>query len=146
MNERIKEIIAFLMDPEADIPHDPSAIESELENMGYSRDEINQAMNMLDFESSLIDSGMAPGFDPGTRILGESEKFVLSTSAQGYLLKLYKLGWVSEMQLTNIIENSAMEFSPPVSINAIKEITSRFVSDLPDDISSDTSRRDGRVH
>lgn len=146
MNERIKEIIAYLMDPSASNLHDPSLIQSELEDMGYTREEIKQALNMLDFESTPKDSGLEPEFDAGTRILGESEKFVLSTSAQGYLLRLYRLGWVSEVQLSHIIENSALEFSPPVSIDEVKEITSRFVSDLPEEIPPDDNHRDGQVH
>ena len=52
-----------------------------------------QAMNMLDFEGDPKDLDAEPNFSTGTRILGESEKLILSTAAQGYLLRLHRLGW-----------------------------------------------------
>ena len=38
MNERIKQIIAYIMDPESIEIKDPASLHSELEDLGYSID------------------------------------------------------------------------------------------------------------
>lgn len=146
MKERIKEIIAYLMDPESSELKDPSAIHGELEDMGYSHDEIKQALTIMDLEPILENGGNEYYLSTLTRILGQAEKLILSTSAQGYLLKLHHLGWISEAQLSLIIENASIECSPPVSIVEIKEIASRYVSDLPEDIHLSANRFDEQVN
>ena len=146
MKKRIKEIIAYIIDPDSVELRNPAALHSELEDMGYSYDEITQALNMIDFESLTEDRGLRLNSNVNNRILGESEKLILSTRAQGYILMLHSLGWLSEAQLSLIIENAALEFSPPVSVDEIKEITSRYVVDLPEDDPPYVARPDGQVH
>ena len=146
MNERIKEIIAFLMDLGSSESKDPAVLRSELEGMGYSQDEIRQALDVLDLEPLPGDDELNSQLYNRIRILGESEKLILSTPAQGYLIRLHRMGWLSEALLSLIIENAALEFSPPVSIVEIKEIVSRYVSGLPEDVSSDTAHHGGQVH
>ena len=146
MKERIKEIIAYLMNPESQFLRDPSAAHGKLESMGYSHEEINQAMKMLDFNSTPSDSQPDLILQQKTRILGEAEKLILSTSAQGYLIKLHRMGWLTEAQLSLIIENAALEFSPPVSLDETKEMVSRYISDLPEDINEDAASLDKQTH
>jgi uncharacterized protein Smg (DUF494 family) len=147
MSERIKEIIEYIMDLEPGDLKDPSYVQDELEDMGYSRFEIRQAFRMLDFGSDGTDRGLSVDAKSGNRVLNEFEKHTLSIPAQGYLLNLHRLGWISEMQLGSIIDNAAFEFIPPVSLEEVRDLASRFVPDLPPDSSPDVARRDdGHVH
>jgi uncharacterized protein Smg (DUF494 family) len=146
MIERVKEIIAFLMDPDSSELNERGEIHAALIDMGYSNDEIRSAMRMLNFDNDIEDTDMSFDIVPGVRVLSESEKFVLSTQAQGHLLMLQRLGWLSEVQLNLIIENASLEYSHPISLEEIKEIISRYVSDLPDFASPDQYRREGKMH
>jgi uncharacterized protein Smg (DUF494 family) len=146
MIERIKEIIAFLMDPDrSDVP-DQLDIQDTLTDMGYSSEEIYHALNMLNFDADVEDQLVMNDILPSVRILSETEKSVLSLDAQGHLLMLQRLGWLSEVQLSLIIETAAMEYSRPVSLEEIKEMSVRFVSDIPDNPSSDYYKRNDKSH
>ncbi len=147
MSERIKRIIDFIMDREPADLRNASLLQDELEDMGFTRLEIRQAFHMLDFGFDGADRGAARGARPGSRVLGEFEKHLLSTSAQGYLLGLLRRGWISELQLSAIIDAAAFEFSPPISLDEIRGLASRFAADLPDDDGPpDAARRDEAVH
>ncbi|MBN2069853.1 MAG: DUF494 family protein [Candidatus Krumholzibacteriota bacterium] len=134
MNKRIKEIIEYIMDFESSDLIDPDGMNNELEKMGYSRDEIDQAITILDFGILEEDFGSGSALYTKNRVLGEGEKILLSTDAQGYLIKLQMAGWLSEAQLSIIIENAGMEFSLPVSVNEIKELVMRFAPEVPGEI------------
>jgi hypothetical protein len=67
-----------------------------------------------------------------TRIFCEMEKSILTVSAQGYLIELYRLGWLSEAQLALIMESAIMEYSIPVSLKDIKQIAMKYTPDLSD--------------
>lgn len=143
MSERIKEIIEYIMDLEPGDLGDPSFVQDELEDMGYTRFEIRQAFRMLDFGSDIGEGEPERGAGAPNRVLNEFEKHMLSVPAQGYLLNLHRLGWISEMQLSSIIDNAAFELIPPVSLEEVRVLAARFVSDLPEDDSPDVARRNG---
>ncbi len=146
MIERIKEIIAFLMDPDRSDIQDQLDIQDTLTDMGYSSEEIHHALNMINFDADVDDQLVMNDILPGVRVLSESEKSVLSLEAQGHLLMLQRLGWLSEVQLSLIIETAALEYSRPVSLEELKEMSIRFVSDLPDNPSPDYYKRNGKSH
>jgi uncharacterized protein Smg (DUF494 family) len=146
MSERIKEIIEYIMELEPGELKNPDGVQEELEELGYSGFEIRQAFRMLDFGSDIADRAQRPDTHGGSRVLSEFEKHMLSIPAQGYLLNLYRLGWISELQLSSIIDNAAFECYPPVSLAEVQELTYRFVSDLPEDVPPMVARRDGQVH
>lgn len=143
MNERIKQIIAYLIDPESSELKDPAVMHSELEDMGYSREEIGQAIAMLEWN---VTAGGESFHAVSTRILSENEKYILSTAAQGFLLRLHHLGWISEAHFSLIIENAGLEFIPPVSIDEIREIASRYISNLPEELPPGTFQRGRHIH
>lgn len=146
MGERIKEIIDYIMDLEPAELGDAGAIEDDLERMGYSNFEIRQAFSMLDLGFDGGDRRRSPEAPTGSRVLSEFEKHILSVEAQGYLIGLHRLGLVTEIQLGLIIDNAAYELTPPVSLEEIKELASRLVSDLPEEIPPTDTRRDRLVH
>jgi uncharacterized protein Smg (DUF494 family) len=146
MIERIKEIIAFLMDPDWSDVQDQLDIQDTLVDMGYSSEEIHHALNMINFDADFEDQLVMNDILPGVRVLSETEKSVLSLDAQGHLLMLQRLGWLSEVQLSLIIETADLEYSRPVSLDELKEMSIRFVSDLPDNPSPDYYKRNEKSH
>lgn len=146
MSKRVKEIIKYLLDPASGELADPTALYRELEEMGYTLAEIAQALNMLEFENDFDQERVKTCNCCLNRVLSESEKFTLSTLAQGYLLKLYKLGWVSEAKLSLVIESATQEFSPPVSLDEIKEVASRYIIDLPEETHVDRNPHGKRMN
>jgi uncharacterized protein Smg (DUF494 family) len=146
MIERIKEIIAFLMDPDRSEIQDQLDIHDTLSDMGYSSEEIYHALNMISFDTNVEDQIVIGDGGAGVRVLSEIEKSILSIDAQGHLLRLLRLGWLSEVQLSLIIETAAIENAHPVSLEEIKELSTRYVSDLPDDPSHDRYKRSDKSH
>ncbi len=146
MIERIKEIIAFLMDPDRSDAQDQLDIQDTLADMGYSSEEIHHALKMIDFDEDIEDQLIMNDILPSVRVLSEAEKSVLSLEAQGHLLMLQRLGWLGEVQLSLIIETASMEYSRPVSLEELKEMSARFVSDLPENPSSDYYKRNDKSH
>lgn len=146
MIERIKEIIAFLMDPDRSDLQDQLDIQDTLVDMGYSSEEIHHALNMVNFDADAEDKLVMNDIVHGVRVLSEAEKSVLSLDAQGHLLMLQRLGWLSEVQLSLIIETADLEYSRPVSLDELKEMSIRFVSDLPDNPSQDYYKRNEKSH
>ena len=144
--ERIKEIIAYLIESRSRGSQDPDVLYEELEKLGYSYEEVTEALRMLEFEPDREAHRSGLDFKSRVRILSESEKLILSTPAQGYLLRLKRLGLLTETKLNLIIENASLEVPPPVSLAEIKEIASRYVIDLPEDIPPDVSPQDEQVH
>jgi uncharacterized protein Smg (DUF494 family) len=146
INDRIKEIIEYMMKLDPGELYESGRVQEELEDLGYNRFEIRQALRMLDVAATASDHPAESSGRPGSRVLGEFEKHALSVAAQGYLIGLHRLGFVSEMQLSLIIENAAFEFTPPVSLDEVKELAARYIAELPDDISSDSARRGDALH
>jgi uncharacterized protein Smg (DUF494 family) len=146
MNERIKEIIDYIMDLDPGELRESAIVQEELEGLGYNRFEIRQAFRMLDVGAAASDQFPDPAARSASRVLGEFEKHGLSVAAQGYLINLRRLGVVSEMQLSMMIDYAAFEFAPPVSLDEVKELAGRYIADLPDDVTPDTARRDEPLH
>ncbi|MBU8921579.1 MAG: DUF494 family protein [Bacteroidales bacterium] len=140
MKERIKEIITYIMDLRTGDPFDMAFMYDELEDLGYSSDEIDQAFTILDFDGETGDIDSPSFVHNKNRILGEGEKIVLSIEAQGYLLRLRASGWLTEVQLSLIIENAAIDYQVPISVNEIIELTERYVPEIPDDILTGSGR------
>ncbi|HER43039.1 MAG TPA: DUF494 family protein [Candidatus Eisenbacteria bacterium] len=146
MIDRIKEIIAFLIDPEEFADHEFEEVHDTLLGMGYSDEEIQNALRMLAFDRDVEDRTETAGLVTNVRVLSEDERSMLSTDAHGHLLMLRRLGWISEVQLSLIIESAALEYSHPISLDEIKDISSRFVSDLPDSMTHEQYPRIDKTH
>ena len=146
MIDRIKEIIAFLIDPEEYSDHEYEEVHETLIDMGYSDEEIRSALRMLAFDRDVEDRIGDSGLLPNVRVLSDEERSMLSTEAHGHLLMLKRLGWISEVQLSLILESASLEYTHPVSLDEIKDISSRFVSDLPDSSSPEQYPRIDKAH
>jgi uncharacterized protein Smg (DUF494 family) len=131
-DERIREIISWIMDNEPDESYDPGTLYTRLEDMGYSSEEIRQAMLLLDADSVRGGIFADDGFSSGTRVLSAVERSMLSLEAQGWLLWLRSAGWISETHLSLVIESAGLEFRPPASLEEVMEIAHRYVPSIPD--------------
>lgn len=130
-DERIREIISWIIDNEPDDPYDPGAMYTRLEDMGYSPDEIRQAMLLLDADSVRGGILADDGFEGGTRVLSAAERSMLSLEAQGWLLWLRSAGWISETHMSLIIESAGLEFRPPASLEEVVEVALRYDPSIP---------------
>ena len=138
--ERIREIIYWIMDNEPDDYFDPGALHTRLEDMGYSPEEIRQALLLLDADSAGSGILVDDGFERGTRVLSKIERGMLSREAQGWLLWQRSTGWISETHLTLIIESAGLEHRAPVALEEVKEIALRYVPALPGEHEEDMRR------
>jgi uncharacterized protein Smg (DUF494 family) len=137
-DERIREIISWIIDNEPDEAFDPGTVYTRLEDMGYSSEEIRRAMLLLDADSVRSGIDFDDGFDRGTRVLSAIERSMLSLEAQGWLLWLKSTGWISETHLSLIIESAGLEYRTPVGLDDVMEITRRYVPSIPESTSEET--------
>ncbi len=103
----------------------------KLQKMGFSEKEIDEAIETV--------AQRARSFfviRKFSRVLGESEKLILSTEAQGYLIRLIDSGLISESELGILLETISIEGSYPASVKDIKLFIKRFVGDLYDNLTN----------
>jgi uncharacterized protein Smg (DUF494 family) len=131
-DDRIREIISWIIDNEQEELYDPGALYTRLEDMGYSSEEIRRAIQLLDADSVRGEFLAEDGFETGTRVLSAGERGMLSLEAQGWLLWLRSAGWISETHLSLIIESAGLEFRPPASLEEVMEIAHRYVPSIPE--------------
>jgi len=131
-DERIREIISWIMDNEPDDPYDSGNLYTRLEDMGYSSEEIRRAMLLLDADSAKGGILADDGFGGGTRVLSAAERSMLSLEAQGWLLWLRSAGWISETHMSLIIESAGLEFRAPASLEEVMEVAYRYEPSIPD--------------
>ena len=136
-DDRIREIISWIIDNDTEDPYDPGNVYARLENMGYSSEEIRQAILLLDADSVRGGILADDGFDRGTRILSMMERGMLSLDAQGWLLWLRSTGWISETHLCLIIESAGLEYRAPASLEEVMEIALRYVPTIPGESEED---------
>jgi len=126
MREKIREIIAWILENGEEDDLDPGSLFDRLEEIGYSSDDIRQALSLLDVESIVLENPSGREFSPSSRILSSTEKSMLDLDAQGWLLSMRSTGSISETQLSLIIETAGIELAGPVSLSQIMEIASRY--------------------
>ncbi len=131
-DERIREIISWIIDNEQDDPYDSGNLYTRLEDMGYSYEEIRRAMLLLDADSVKGGILAGDGFGAGTRVLSPAERSMLSLEAQGWLLWLRSAGWISETHMSLIIESAGLEFRAPASLEEVMEIAYRYEPSIPE--------------
>ncbi len=131
-DERIREIISWIIDNEPEEAYDPRVLHTRLKDMGYSTEEIRRAMLLLDADSARGGIFADDGFEGGTRVLSADERNLLNLDAQGWLLWLRSAGWISETHLSLIIESAGLEFRPPATLEEVMDIAIRYVPSIMD--------------
>ena len=131
MKERIRDIISWIIEHGHEEPLDPGAIVAALEDLGYSGDEIEQALLLLDVDAPFDPDGPDGGFAIANRVFSGTERSMLCVDAQGWLLWMYRTGRLSQNQLNLVIESAGLECNAPATLAEIREITARYVSVFP---------------
>ncbi len=78
-------------------------LDHELEELGYSSKEIEQAMFWLSSQHRVTIPGVAEIVKPSHRVLSPWEAACLDSEAYGYLLRLQNLGIIDQEQFEKIV-------------------------------------------
>ncbi len=124
MQEKIVELIVFLM-REIRQTHDISKVDvSKLTDNGYSQSEISTALSWIYDKMNLreplkrVKSSHARSY----RIFHEAERQILTKDARGFLVEMYELGLIDHLDMENIIERSLMSGLNVIDRNEVKSV------------------------
>jgi len=150
VSERIKAIITYILTMEPESFQEMLDLRPKLKEMGYTSYEIKQALKLLEPEwleplKGSVTRFLSPEWKASNRVFSDEEKITLSVAAQGYLLSLVQMGMIGELEMHLIIEKAAYDYSPPVSLEEIKEILLQFHDTLPDN-AKDSENRDHMIN
>jgi uncharacterized protein Smg (DUF494 family) len=131
MQEKIIELIVVLM-REIRETKDISKVDvSKLSESGYSQTEISTALSWIYDKMNLreplkrIKGPRARSY----RIFHEAERQIMTKEARGFLVEMYELGLVDQLDLENIIERSLMSGSNLVDRDEVKSIVASVLFD-----------------
>ncbi|HHL73044.1 MAG TPA: DUF494 family protein [Bacteroidetes bacterium] len=135
MNERVVEIIVFLMDQIKGNKNNKleklESLSQDLLSRGYSQSEISSAFSWIidriknDFEELYKNTG--PVSSQSFRVLHELEQMIIEPEAYGYLLQLRELNIIDEVDLEHVIERAMMLGTAHIGIDEIKAITTSLL-------------------
>ena len=106
MQERIVEIILFLVNELKSNKQLSDVDVTMLTNSGYTQSEISTAFSWV-FERMSVGQQLMtpqPSEDSSYRVLNEAERLVIGTDAFGYLLQCHQLGLIKNVDIETIIE------------------------------------------
>ncbi len=124
MQEKIIELIVVLM-REIRETKDISKVDvSKLSESGYSQTEISTALSWIYDKMNLREplKRMKGTRARSYRIFHEAERQILTKEARGFLVEMYELGLIDQLDLENIIERSLMSGSNVVDRDEVKSI------------------------
>ena len=135
MQEKVIEIIIYLAN---EMRNNKSLGEIDvkvLEESGYTRTEIGNAMSWL-FDKLSENEQIAPYLqrqkEHSRRILHEAEKRVITLGAQGYLIQLRELGVLTDPMVEAVIDRAMSSGYDPISLNEAKLIVSSLIFERDD--------------
>jgi len=129
MQEKIIELIVFLMKEIRQTADISSVDMSKLTERGYSQSEISTALSWIYDKMNLreplkkVRSSHAKSY----RIFHEAERQIITKEARGFLIEMYELGLIDMLDLENIIERSLMSGSNSVNRDEIKSIVASVI-------------------
>lgn len=124
MQEKIVELIVFLMREIRQTTDISKVAVSKLSDSGYSQTEISTALSWIYDKMNLreplkrVRGSRARSY----RIFHEAERQILTKEARGFLVEMYELGMIDQLDMENIIERSLMSGSIIVDKNEVKSI------------------------
>ena len=105
-------------------------LSDNLKSLGYTDNEITSAYSWLADRFETTDDSLYSNFPEkhfSNRILTDYERFLFTSEAYGFLIKLLNQNIIDDEQLETILERGAMLSSPPVTEEQIKFIVSSVV-------------------
>jgi uncharacterized protein Smg (DUF494 family) len=124
MQEKIVELIVFLM-REIRQTHDISKVDvSKLKDNGYSQSEISTALSWIYDKMNMREplKNVKGRRARSYRIFHEAERQILTKEARGFLVEMYELGLIDHDDMENIIERSLMSGLNIIGRDEIKSV------------------------
>ncbi|MBI4429540.1 MAG: DUF494 family protein [Ignavibacteriales bacterium] len=131
MQERIVEIILFLVSELKSNKQLSEVDVSLLTNSGYTQSEISTAFSWVFERMSIGQQLISPekSGESSHRVLNEAEKLVISSEAFGYVLQCHQLGLVSNADIETIIERIMAAGFGAVGIPEMKSFVAGILFD-----------------
>ncbi len=124
MQEKIIELIVFLM-RELRQARDISKVDvSKLTESGYSQTEISTALSWI-YDKMNVREPLKRVKTPRARsyrIFHDAERQIMTKEARGFLVEMYELGLIDQLDLENIIERSLMSGLNIVDRDEVKSV------------------------
>jgi len=132
MQERIVEIILYLVNELKSHKRLSDVDVSSLEQDGYTPSEISSAFSWL-FERISVGQALTTptaGDSASHRLLNDVEKTVIHPQAAGYLMQCQQLGIISNMDVEAIIERIMVAGFSSVGLTEIKSFVASYLFDV----------------
>ena len=132
MQERVVEIILFLVNELRSNKRLNDVDVSSLTRDGYTQSEISSAFSWL-FERLSVGKSItdvASGASTSYRMLNDAEKMVVGSQAFGYLIQCQQLGLLNNMDVETIIERIMMAGFAAVGLPEMKSFVAGYLFDL----------------
>jgi uncharacterized protein Smg (DUF494 family) len=132
MQERIVEIILFLVNELRSNKRLHDVDVSTLMRDGYTQSEISSAFSWL-FERISVGQSLtdvSTGTSTSHRILNDAEKMVIEPQAYGYLIQCLQLGLLNRMDVETIIERIMIAGFALVGQQEMKSFVAGYLFDL----------------
>jgi uncharacterized protein Smg (DUF494 family) len=132
MQERIVEIILYLVNELKSNKRLSDVDVSSLERDGYTPSEISSAFSWLFERISVGQALMTPtaGDRASHRLLNDAEKNVINPQASGYLMQCQQLGIISNVDIEAIIERIMVAGFATVGLTEIKSFVASYLFDV----------------
>lgn len=135
MQEKIIEIIVFLINEMRSNKRLGDIDLRVLSDRGYTQNEISTAFSWL-FDKINMGENILIDEEPNTphsyRILHEAERAVMNADAQGYLIQLRELGLLDDSAIETIIDRVMMAGFNKVELPEMKMIVASILFDYDD--------------
>lgn len=132
MQERVVEIILFLVNELRSNKRLNDVDVSSLTRDGYTQSEISSAFSWL-FERLSVGKSItdvASGASTSYRMLNDAEKMVVGSQAFGYLIQCQQLGLLNNIDVETIIERIMMAGFAAVGLPEMKSFVAGYLFDL----------------
>jgi uncharacterized protein Smg (DUF494 family) len=132
MQERVVEIILFLVNELRSNKRLNDVDISSLTRDGYTQSEISSAFSWL-FERLSVGKSIADvtsGASTSHRMLNDAEKMVVGSQAYGYLIQCQQLGLLNNGDIETIIERIMMAGFAAVGLPEMKSFVAGYLFDM----------------
>ncbi|MGC8594468.1 MAG: DUF494 family protein [Candidatus Kryptoniota bacterium] len=124
MQERIIDLIVYLLGKLRERNRISKLEVSRLAEFGYTQTEISTALSWIYDKMNAKQplKRMTKSEVQSYRIFHQVEKHILTKEARGFLIEMFELGLIDKFDLENIIERAMMTGSSSVGLGDIKSI------------------------
>ena len=132
MQERIVEIILYLVSELRSNKRLSDVDVSSLTRDGYTQSEISSAFSWL-FERLSLGKSMSDvtsGASTSHRMLNDTEKMVVESQAYGYLIQCQQLGLFNNIDVETIIERIMMTGFTTIGLPEMKSFVAGYLFDM----------------